>query len=87
VALNSIQARQLDAILIPLFNEKIRGKKKVGLFLNEVQTVLDIAACLHKMLLRFPNMLNYNKHTFEEKQNAVEKIHYLYEVTYFPTIF
>ena len=50
--------------------------------------VLDIDACSHRILLRrFPNMLNYNKHTFEEKQNAVEKIHYLYEVTYFPTIF
>ena len=58
-------------------HKKIRGKKKVGLFLNEVQPVLDSAACLHKRLLRFPNMLNYNKHTFEEKQNAVEKIHYL----------
>jgi len=68
-------------------HKKIRGKKKVGLLVKEVQTGLNIAACLHKMLLRFPNMLNYNKHTFEEKQNAVEKIHYLYEVTYFPTIF
>jgi len=67
--------------------KRLEAKKKVGLFLNEVQKVLDIAACLHKMLLRFPNMLNYNKHTFEEKQNAVEKIQYLYQVTYFPTIF
>ena len=59
-------------------HKKIRGKKKIGLFLNEVQMGLDIAACLHRILLRpFPNMLNYNKHTFEEKQNAVGKIHYL----------
>ena len=55
----------------------MRGKKKVGLFVKQVQTALNIASCLHKMLLRFPNMLNYNKHTFEEKQNAVGKIHYL----------
>jgi len=68
-------------------HKKIRGKNKVGLFVKEVQRSLNIAACLHKMLLRFPNMLNYNKHTFEEKQNAVEKIQYLYQVTYFPTIF
>jgi len=68
-------------------HKNIKGKKKVGLLVKEVQTGLNIVTCLHKMLLRFPNMLNYNKHTFEEKQNAVEKIHYLYEVTYFPTIF
>jgi len=65
----------------------MRGKKKVGLFVKQVQTALNIASCLHKMLLRFPNMLNYNKHTFEEKQNAVENIHDLNQVTYFPTIF
>ena len=58
-------------------HKNIRGKKKVGLFVKEVQMGLNIAACLHKMLLRFPNMLNYNKHTFEEKQNAVGNIHYL----------
>jgi len=68
-------------------HKTIRGKKKAGLFVKEVQLGLNIAACLHKILLRFPNMLNYNKHTFEEKQNAVEKIHYLNKVTYFPTIF
>ena len=70
-------------------DKNIRGKKKkVDLFLNKVQTGLDIDALSHRILLRwFPNMLNYNKHTFEEKQNAVEKIHYLYQVTYFPTIF
>jgi len=69
-------------------HKNIRGKKKAGSFLNELKMVLDIAACSHRILLRrFPNMLNYNKHTFEEKQNAVEKIHYLYKVTYFPTIF
>lgn len=68
-------------------HKNVRGKKKACLLVKEVQTGLNIAACLHKISLRFPNMLNYYKHTFEEKQNAVEKIHHLNEATYCPTIF